>query len=112
MKQAVIDTSFIIAALEKKIDFFEDISGMGFQILIPEQVVKELDSLGAGLALRILEKKQFELIHFPGKDADSAIISFAKKNPEAVVATLDLGLKKRVKNKKMIIRGRKKIEVI
>jgi len=41
------------------------------------------------------------IVKLPGKDADSAIIAFAKKNKEAIVATLDQGLQKKIKNRKM-----------
>jgi rRNA-processing protein FCF1 len=112
MKQIILDTSFIITAVKQKIDFFEMIEGKGLQIVIPEQTIKELKGLKAELALHILEKNKFELIKIPGKDADNAIIKFAKENPLAVVATLDERLKKKIRNSKMVIRGRKKIEII
>ena len=112
MRQIILDTSFIISAVAKKIDFFENDEIKGMQIVIPEQTIKELKGLGAELALRILEKNEFQTVKIPGKDADSAIMTFASKNPTAVVATLDQGLKKKIKNQKLIIRGRKKLEII
>jgi rRNA-processing protein FCF1 len=111
MRKVILDTSFILTAVRQKVDFFEMIEGKGFQILIPDQVFKELKGLGAELALKIVRSNKFKLVSFPGKDADSAILKFANKNPMAVVATLDAGLKKKLKNRKMIIRQRKKIEV-
>ena len=68
--------------------------------------------LGAQLALNILGKNKFKLIKFPGKDADTAIIKFAKENKEVVVATLDDDLKRKVRNHKLIIRGKKKVEIV
>jgi rRNA-processing protein FCF1 len=112
MKQVILDTSFILSCIKQKIDFFSWISYEGIQILIPEQTIDELMGLGAQLALDILEKNKFKLVKIPGKDADNAIINFAKENPSAIVATLDAGLQKKVKNRKMVIRGKKKIEVI
>ncbi len=112
MKQIIIDTSFILTAVAKKIDFFEEIEGKGLHILVPEQVIKELKGLGAELALRILDKNEFEKLEISGKDADIAIINFANKNPGAIVATLDKGLQKKIRNSKMVIRGRKKLEII
>ena len=44
-----------------------------------------------------LEKNKFEILEIGGRDADNAIISFAKKNPRLIVATLDVGLKKKIK---------------
>jgi len=112
MRQVIIDTSFILTCVRQKIDFFEKLEHNGFVIAIPDQAIDELMGLGAQLALKILEKHKFKLVKLPGKDADTAIITFAKKNPEAIVATLDQGLKKRIRNKKMIIRQRKKLEIV
>ena len=112
MKQVILDTSFILSCVRQKIDFFEELEHMGMQITIPEQTIDELMGLGAQLALKILGKHKFHLIKIKGKNADTAIIKFAKENPEAIVATLDLDLKKKVKNQKMVIRGRRQIEII
>ena len=112
MKQVILDTSFILSCVKQRIDFFEKLEYDGFKIFIPEQAIDELMGLGAQLALNILEKHKFKIIKVPGKDADTAIIKFAKENPEAIVATLDVGLKNKVKNHKMIIRGKKTIEIV
>jgi len=97
--------------VRQKIDFFNTIEGKGFQIVIPEQVLREIKGLGAELALKIMGMHKFKIVRIEGKDADAAIIKFAKKNPLAVVATLDQGLQKKIKNRKMIIRQTKKIEI-
>ena len=97
---------------QPKIDFFEKLQQEGFEVLIPCQAIDELIGLGADIALKILENNKFRLIREKGKDADGAILKIAKKNPSAVVATLDCGLKKKIKNPKMVIRGRKKLEII
>lgn len=111
MKQIILDTSFILAAVAKKIDFFSNDIFQGSQVMIPEQVIRELEGLGAALALKILEGNEFQLVALPGKDADNAIVNFASRNREAIVATLDKGLQKRVKNRKLIIRGTRKLEI-
>lgn len=112
MKQVILDTSFIMTAVKEKIDFFTWIAEEGFQIVIPEQAIDELMALNANLALHILEKNKFKLSKISGKDADSAIIKFANENPTAIVATLDLALKKKLKNKKMVIRQKRKLEIV
>ena len=112
MRQVILDTSFILTCVRQKVDFFEKLEHEGFQIVIPDQAIDELMGLGAQLALKILEKRKFKVVKLPGKDADTAIINFSKENPESVVATLDRGLQKRIKNHKMIIRQKKKIEII
>jgi len=112
MRQVILDTSFILTCVKQKVDFFEKLEYEGFKIFIPDQVIDELMGLGAQLALNILGKHRFHLVKIPGKDADNAIITFAKENPAAIVATLDAGLKKRIKNSKMVIRQKKKLEVV
>ena len=112
MKPVILDTSFILTAVKQKIDFFDKLEKEGISVIIPEQAIKELEGLGAKLALKILNLNSFKIVKFPGKDADTAIINFAKKNPKALVATLDQGMMKKLKNRKMIIRQKKKIEII
>jgi rRNA-processing protein FCF1 len=112
MRQVVLDTSFILTCVKQKIDFFENIRMKGMHIIVPEQVIRELKGLWAELALEIISKNKYELIKIPGKDADSAIAQFARKNPEAIVATLDRGLQKKIKNPKLIVRQKKKLEII
>ena len=112
MRRVILDTSFIMTAVKQKIDFFEKLEHEGYQIIVPEQVIRELKGLGSKLSLKIMEKNKFELLEIEGRDTDNAIISFAKKNPGIVVATLDAGLKKKIKNSKLVIRQKKRLEVI
>lgn len=112
MKQIIIDTSFIITCVRQKIDFFEKLEHEGIKPLVPLQALQELSGLGADTALKVLEKNDFEVVAVKGKDADSAIIKIARKNPNMIVATLDQGLQKKLKNRKMIIRGKKSLEIV
>ena len=127
MKYAILDTNFILTCVKQKIDFFEDIKLMGFQIVIPKQVINEIEKIprskkklhfrdDALLSLKLLEKnhesyKNIDISKY-GKNTDKRIKSFSDKNPEAIVATLDRELKKKTKNKKIVIRGKKKLEII
>ena len=112
MKKVILDTSFILTCVRQKIDFFEKISHEGMHIIIPSQTLKELRGLGADAALKIISQNEFETMNIPGKDADTAILKIAKKDPALVIATLDQGLQKKIKNPRMIIRGKKKLEII
>jgi len=114
MRKILLDTSFIITCAKQKIDFFDEL--IGNQILIPEQVLHELARLktpNSELARKILEKSKFKKINLEkGKTTDNKIINFAKQNPDAVVATLDREIQNKTLNKKLIIRGKKKLEII
>jgi len=112
MKRVILDTSFILTSTRQKIDFFEDIGIMGLQILIPDGVIRELEGLKADLALKILKKNKFKLIEIKGENTDRAIINYAKENPDIIVATLDKEIKTKIKNPKLVIRQKKKLEII
>ena len=112
MKKVILDTSFIFSCVKQKIDFFEKIEHDGMTVIIPLQTISELEGLGADTALKILENNEFETADEKGKDADEAILKISNKNPLAIIATLDQCLQKRTKNRKMIIRGKKKLEII
>ena len=127
MKTALLDTNFILSCVKQKIDFFEDIMLMGFQILIPKQVINELKIIlkskkklhfreDAMLSLKILEKNKVLYrgidVSKYGKNTDKGIKNFADRNKDIIIATLDRELKKKTKNQKMVIRGKKRLEVI
>lgn len=123
MKQAILDTNFILSCIRNKIDFSEQIELMGMQILIPEEVIEELHKLtnshqklhfkeDAKLALRLFEKSKFKKIRLNTKNVDKGIIRFAKESPDIIVSTLDREIKTKIKNPKLIIRGKKKLEIV
>ena len=123
MKKAVLDTSFILTAVRQKIDFFYELETTGFKILIPDLVLREIETISkskkdssrgenAKLAVKILGKGKFEKIKLQGKNVDESIIKLAKSDSEIVVATLDREIKNKIKNSKLVIRQRKRIEII
>ncbi|MDP2672192.1 MAG: PIN domain-containing protein [Nanoarchaeota archaeon] len=112
MKFALLDTNFILTCIKQKIDFFEELYLQGYQIIIPDGVIDELKKLKQTSALKLLEKSNFKKITLTGKNVDNAIINYANRNPEIFVATLDRELQKKFKNQKIIIRGKKKLEII
>ncbi len=114
MAKALLDTNFILTCLKQKIDFFEDLKFMGMKILIPKQVIRELNGIKkpeAQLALKLLEKNKFEEIDIGKGHVDKRIKLFADNNKEVLVATLDRELKEKLKNSKIIIREKKRLEI-
>ncbi len=122
MKETLIDTSFILTCIRNKIDFFEEIKFMGIQILIPKQVIKEIKGImnsrknlqskeNAKLALKLLEKNSFKEVDLEEKNVDKGIIKYSNKH-DTIVATLDREIKNKVKNSKLVIRGKKKLEIM
>jgi len=127
----LLDTNFIIACVNQKIDFLEGIKRLFYlyDIIIPRQVMNELrnvseddsssreDREGAMVAIEILKSKRINGIKFPDlneENTDRAIMDFAGANKNAVVATLDKELKEALKDKAKIlsIRDKKKIEIL
>jgi len=68
----------------------------------------------AKLALKLIEKNksEFNEIELIGTNVDNSIVDFAEKNKEDIIATLDREIKNKVRNKKLIIRGKKKLEIV
>jgi len=122
MKQAILDTNFILTCVKQKIDFFKEIPEMGWEILIPTQVIEEIKRVAnstkklrfrddARLAQVILEKNKFKEIDIRGKYVDRGLIKYATEHPRLIVATLDKEIKDKLRNSKLIIRGKKKLEL-
>ncbi|MBW6442579.1 hypothetical protein K0A97_02235 [Patescibacteria group bacterium] len=123
MKKVILDTNFILSCVRQRIDFFEDIKFRGLKILIPTGVINELKKLknsgkklhlrnNADLALKILERSNFESVDLSLENVDDGLIDFINKNPEVILATLDRELKRKTKKPKLVIRGKKKLEII
>ena len=120
MKYAVLDTSFIISCIRNKIDFTEKIKFLGLKILIPIQVIREIDNLAksggklkeeAEIAKKILNKNNEKEIDLHAKEVDSGLIDISK-NDNYIIATLDREVKKKIKGKVLVIKGKKEIEII
>jgi len=130
MPEVVLDTNFIMNAVELKIDFVEELERMGFVILIPAEVILELERViesgkkmkfkeHAKLALRIVKHsfenplvKQINLGISGRAYVDKGLVKFLKENPKIYIATMDKALKKKVGNSKVVIRAKKKINIV
>ncbi len=95
---------------------------MGMEILIPEEVLKEIEKIkdsgkklhfreNAELALKILDKNKFKKIKLGTENVDKGLAALAE-NKDIIVATLDRELKKKIKKPKLVIRGKKRLEII
>jgi rRNA-processing protein FCF1 len=125
MEQVILDTNFILTAIRNKIDLFEELYFNGYKIIIPKQIINEIEKIKisvkklkfrqeASLALTIIEKQEFKNIDLKGKNVDNAIINYAKENPGLIIATLDREIQNKLKkkNKIMIIKNKYNLEII
>ena len=102
----ILDTNFLIYCAREKLDYVEairDLLNEGYNLVVPEQVIKELEGLrddklkkvkgkdkdAASLALKILGFNGVEKISIAGKSVDDAIVKLAKSDSKNIVCTLD-----------------------
>ena len=122
MKQILLDTSFILTSIRNKIDFIEELTFKGLKILVPKQVLQEITRITeskkklrfrdeAALALKVLENSEFKKIDLKSKNTDNGIVKYSEDH-DVIVATLDRELKRNVKGQRLIIRGKKKLEIV
>jgi len=122
MAKVLLDTNFILTCIRNKLDFFEELLMKGHRVVIPKEVIAEIIRLRDGskalsfreeaeLALKIIKSNDYLEVSSPGKYVDSGIFNFMKDNPEYILATLDKRLKKSVRNRKIVIRNKKKLEL-
>lgn len=125
--EILLDTNFILTCAKQKLDFTELADATideKIEWIVPQQVLNELGN--------IKDRKESS-----GKDKDAAKLSFEllqqinpkivelKKNPNVdiaivnyildtkiVLATLDKGLKQRIKNRILTIRGKNHLELL
>lgn len=116
MKQVIIDTNFILSCIEKKIDFIQKLEMEGFKILLPKQVISELEKLSkkdkklksqqnSVIALRILLNNNLKTMDLKNTYVDKGIMIYLKENPEIFLATLDKELLRKTR-KKIILRDK------
>lgn len=122
MGKVLLDTNFILTCVKNKLDFYEELLLKGHAILIPKEVVLEIKRIekstkslrvreDAHLALKLIKSGEHKEIDCPGRYVDVGIRVYLEKHPEVILGTMDKELKKSVKNRKMVIRNKKKLEL-
>ena len=121
--KVILDTNFLIYCAKEKLDYIEKINNLlneGFNLVVPEQVIGELKRLkikskkgkdkdACDLALKILEKKNIEIVQPAGKSVDDAIIKLAQENSKNIVCTLDREMRWELGRVILVSRGKKLI---
>jgi rRNA-processing protein FCF1 len=124
--EILLDTNFILTCVKQKVDFFsianENI-GENIKWLIPFEVLAELKDLAtrkdmkgadkdaAKLSLEMVKLISPEIVSVKNKNVDQGIIDYIK-GKDIVLATLDKALKNKVKNRVMVIKDVKRVEII
>lgn len=113
----VFDTNFLVSCLKFNISFLEELEGD--ELFIVDKTKEELEKLiksgktkdkqRAKIILALLNKRKIKKIK--SKEIETVDDALARLKGY-IIATQDKNLKKRVKGKKLIIRAKKKLEII
>lgn len=102
--EAVLDTSFIISCIKRRIDFMNVLAEQGFTVKVPNEVVEELKDLrlkvrhderiAINVALELFSQKKIKKLTLGSRSVDEGLISKGKQG--AYIATLDREIKRNV----------------
>lgn len=111
--EAILDSSFIISCIRKRIDFLDELKNLGFTAVIPREVLQEMkdlrlrnkssreDRTAIDIAMEIIEKGKVKKVGLGEGRVDDALIHKGKQG--IYIATLDRGIKRAVPNKIVIL---------
>lgn len=113
-----------MAISEFKLDVFAEIDNsldFKYELRILDKTIDELEKIiseqrgkyrtAAKLALAILKKKEIKKIKTPSGNVDDLLVNLSKK-PDILVATQDLGLKRRLSKPYITIRQKRKFVLV
>ena len=108
--EVLLDSSFVISCLRRKIDFISELEQQGFTVLLPKEVFQELkdlkkkvsheDKSAIEVAMKLFEGKKTKGISLGNTSVDQGLIEKAKKG--YYIATLDAAIKRQAKNRVVI----------
>lgn len=119
--EVVLDSSFIISCIKRKIPFIQKLLEMGFnRIGVPRRVMQELKDLrtrspraekeAIEIALRILEDNDsIKSVHIPSDNVDRGLVLKGKEG--VYIATLDKEIKRQVANRVVIRDATNSVEI-
>jgi len=120
--EVLLDTNFIISCILKRIDFLEELEGMGFRVKIPREVLQEMKDLkkekrtgrlereAIDIAFKMFEEEKIKKVTVGGKNVDEGLI--AKGREGIYIATLDREIKREVTNLVVIDNPKKSLKII
>ena len=106
MMKVILDSSFIISCVREGIDFIQQLSEQGFELIAPREVLQEMkdlrnsdrssqkDRVAIDVALQLVETKKLKKMSFGQGKVDDFLIQ--KGNEGYHIATLDKLIKKNV----------------
>jgi len=123
--KVLLDTSFVISCVRKKIDFLSQLEEQGFEVVLPVEILQELkgvrenpkesrmDRDAVNVALEMFEKSKIKKMSLGRRmneeRVDDALIR--KGNEGYYIATLDNEIKRAVPQKIIIFNAKKSVGV-
>jgi len=121
----ILDSNFLIYCAKEKLDYVEEIENLlneDSELVVPEQVVRELKSLkgdkskkvsgkdkdACSLALQLLDANKVKTVKVKGNTVDEGIINLANEDKKNIVATLDREMR-HILGRVILINRRKKL---
>ncbi|MBW2977420.1 hypothetical protein KY331_01100 [Candidatus Woesearchaeota archaeon] len=124
IKKILLDTNFLLIPTQFKVDIFSEIDRImleKYQLFVLDKTIDELKKItadkkqklknrkAAKLGLQILKTKKVKILK---TKEDLSVDDLIAKLKGYVVATQDIGLKKRIKGKIITLRAKKKLILI
>ncbi len=121
MMKVILDSSFIISCVREGIDFIQQLSEQGFELIAPREVLQEMkdlrnserssqkDRTAIDVALQLVETKKLKKMSFGQGKVDDFLIQ--KGNEGYHIATLDKLIKKNVPKRIVIFTSKKSVGV-
>lgn len=110
--KVILDGSFIISCVRKRIDFVEELQAKGFEPIVPREVMQEMKDLlkkdktshenriAINVALEMIERRSLKKMSLGTGKVDDWLIK--KGNDGYHIATLDSEIKKQIPLKVVI----------
>ncbi len=120
--EVLLDTSFILSCIRKRIDFLSQLKDLGFKVVVPREVLEELkdlrksgresreDRTAIAVALKMFELNKVKKTGLGSGGVDSGLIEKGKKG--IYIATLDAAIKRSVPNKIVIFDSKKSVGIL
>lgn len=117
--KVLLDSNFVICCIVKKIDFIEQLAGMGFEVFLPKEVYEELKDLrfrvnpterkAIDVAMELFAKRKLKKIDLSNCPVDEGLIKKGKLG--YYIATLDNGIRRQIPNRIIISSSTNCVEV-
>lgn len=108
--EVILDSNFVVSCIKKRIDYLEELTNLGFKVVVPREVIDELKDLrmrvnhaervAIDVALEQFTKHKVKKMKLGGTNIDEGLIAKGKEGIH--IATLDVAIKRAIPNRVII----------